>query len=334
MRFGVLQYKPYLHHLLTKTAIKQDSFNVYLSKRLCSTIKPANSIVVPPSHRVPPQMDFLKNSSILLDTIDGTIEAVRKLLDMLKRSNSPKEKHDILDSCSNILCLFLDPCEFVRQIHPDPAYRKSAAEAFTHVHEFMCEVNSRRELYDVLLELDHPESRAQLSSEENKNITQLKRDMEANGIHLPESERIKITESNVEKEELTMRFIAERDDKDPFGNLRNLLLVRYDQAQMLGWESSAHQLLQNTMMRNPENVWHFLCSVAHKYRPHAERELLELERHQGKVKLREKITDKNRAIITNAIRESLTPRASMTTSQLQIALEEFNASVRKCLGLK
>lgn len=44
----------------------------------------------------------------------------------------------------------------MRQIHPDERYRMSADMAFQKGFEFMSTVNSRRDLYDVVKQLDSP----------------------------------------------------------------------------------------------------------------------------------------------------------------------------------
>lgn len=251
-----------------------------------------------------PILSFLAHKNILLDSIDGTIDTTNNVLALLEKNPTPQETHDIIDTASNILCLFLDPCEFVRQIHPDNDYKSAALQGFSKVHSYMCEINSRRDLYEHLARLATPEAQKVLGDEECKNVAQLKRDMESNGIHLPDKLRKTISEMNIEKEELAMRFIAEQNSKNPYGVLRNLLKCRYDQARLLGYESCSQQLLHGTMLESPEKVWHFLCGVANKYRPEADKEVAMLRAHQGEVRGRQMLTDEDRAKISISLRSA------------------------------
>lgn len=249
-----------------------------------------------------PTMSFLRNPRLLELSVDPTIEKCEALLQSLKDCKTPQEIHDTLDTVSNVLCLLLDPCEMVRQIHPDGAYKDAAMSAFARGHSFMCDCNSRRELYDFVAKIAEPDNMAQLDPEARKNVVQLKRDMEGNGIHLPERQRSKITEMNIEKEELAMQFIQEVDSKNPFGVLIRLLRCRYDLSQLLGFESFAEQQLRGTMLENQEQVWHFLCAVGNKYGPEAHHEVERLRNFQGEVGNRSPLKDIDRAKISQHLR--------------------------------
>lgn len=254
-----------------------------------------------------PTLSFLSSKTVLAETVGSTIEVCDALLNEIPKVKSAKEKHDLIDSTSNVLCLLLDPCEFVRQIHPDEEYKKYAAYAFQKGYEYMSKVNSRRDLYDVILELDSLEGRKELSEEEIKNVVQLKRDMESNGIHLPDRLREKVTEMNIEKEDLAMRFLTEQGSKNPFATLRYLLRCRYELAQLLDFESYAEQQLRGTMLGNQQRVWHFLCGIAHKYRPAAEKELDFIRQHVGEVRNRDNITDDTRSRVAHSLRRDAEP---------------------------
>ncbi|KAH9578237.1 Peptidase M3A/M3B catalytic domain [Trypanosoma melophagium] len=254
-----------------------------------------------------PNLSFLSNKAILAETVDRTIEVCDALLNEIPKAKGAKEKHDLIDTTSNVLCLLLDPCEFVRQIHPDEDYKKYASYAFQKGYEYMSKVNSRRDLYDVIVELDSPEGRKQLDDEEIKNVLQLKRDMESNGIHLPDALREKVTEMNIEKEELAMRFLTEQGSKNPFATLRYLLSCRYELSQLLGFESYAEQQLRGTMLENQQRVWHFLCGIAHKYRPAAEKEIDTIRQNVGEVRNRQNITDDVRARVAHSLRRDAEP---------------------------
>lgn len=254
-----------------------------------------------------PSLGFLVTPNALLDTVEPTIELATALLNEIPKAATPQEKHDLIDSTSNVLCLLLDPCEFVRQIHPDEQYKHGAAMAFEKGYEFMSEVNARRDLYEVIKELDSPEGRKGLDEESIKNVVQLRRDMESNGIHLPDKERARVTEMNIEKEMLSMRFLTEQGSSNPFSTLRYLLQCRYELAQILGFESYAEQQLRGTMLENQQNVWHFLCGIANKYRPAAEKELDLIRKNVGEVRNRANISDEFRARVAVSMRRDAEP---------------------------
>lgn len=282
----------------------------------------------------PPTLSFLSDKNCLVETVDGTIEACEALLKAIPNAKSYQEKHDLLDSTSNVLCLLLDPCEFVRQIHPDEEYKNKAGEAFQKAHEYMCEVNSRRELYDVLVDLSTPAARKELGDEENKNVSQLKRDMESNGIHLPDAERKVITEMNIEKEDLAMRFLSDQHSRNPFGTLRNLLMCRYDLSRKLGFECYAEQQLRGTMLENPQRVWHFLCGVAHKYRPAAEKEAQLIMRHQGEVRNRSGLSDEMRAKIAQSLRRNAEPEKAIEYFSVANCVRGIQCLCSEVFGVK
>ncbi|RNF12869.1 metallo-peptidase, Clan MA(E), Family M3 [Trypanosoma rangeli] len=281
-----------------------------------------------------PSLSFLSSKTVLAETVDQTIAVCDALLNEIPKVKSAKEKHDLIDSTSNVLCLLLDPCEFVRQIHPDEEYKKYASYAFQKGYEYMSKVNSRRDLYNVIVELDSPEGRMQLDDEEIKNVVQLKRDMESNGIHLPDSLREKVTEMNIEKEELAMRFLTEQGSKNPFATLRYLLHCRYQLAQLLGFESYAEQQLRGTMLGNQQRVWHFLCGIAHKYRPDAAKELELIQRNVGEVRNRQNITDDTRARVAHSLRNDVEPEKAAEYFSVANCIRGIQCLCSEVFGLR
>lgn len=278
--------------------------------RFASTVASAATAAVAQKYgEVPeiPNLNFLARPEILLETADSTLEVCDALQTEVLRAKTPQEKHDLIDSTSNVLCLLLDPCEFVRQIHPDERYKQCAALAFQKGYEYMSHINSRRDFYEILLELDSPEGHKGMDEESIKNTIQLRRDMETNGIHLPDKERAKVAEMNIEKEELSMQFITQQGSGNPFSTLRNLIQCRHELAQLLGFESYAEQQLRGTILENPQNVWHFLCGIVQKYRPAAEKEMELIRQNVGEVRNRNTITDEFRARVATSMRRDAEP---------------------------
>ena len=228
-----------------------------------------------------PVMHFLKSPSVLPMLVEPTVEKCTQLLENLKAAKTPAEKHDLLDSTSNVLCLLLEPCEMVRQVHPDDNYKNAAMDAFSRGNQFLCETNSRRDLYDEICSLATPDALKQLEPEVIKNVKQLKFDMESNGIHLSAKQRQAVVELNMESEDLAQQFVAELGKKNPYKVLRNILVCRANLAKALGFECYADQKLRGTMLDSREKVWHFLCCVQHKYRPNALLEMDRMQKHLG-----------------------------------------------------
>ena len=281
-----------------------------------------------------PILDFLGEEKALLDTVPGTVAKCSELMELLKTTKNPQERHDLLDSTSNVLCLLLDPCEFVRQVHPDDHFKYYAGEAFSRGHEFMCEVNGRRDLYDVLVDLSSPESTSQMSEESNKNIRQLRQDMEKNGIHLSDKERKEIEQLNIEREELAMRYIqAAHKGADPFGVLRALLDSRYKFARKLGFESFAEQQLRGTMLDSPQRVWHFLAGMVHKYRPECEAEMKLISEHIGEVSSRDEITDVVRTRVESSIRAGAESRETPLYFTVANCVRGIQCLCREAFGI-
>ncbi|CCW69875.1 unnamed protein product [Phytomonas sp. Hart1] len=223
-----------------------------------------------------PGLGFLSHPEHLLEKVDSTIATCEALLGAIPAAPTPQAKHDLIDSTSNVLCLLLDPCEFVRQIHPDERYKRGASLAFQKGYEYMSTVNSRQDLYEVIRSLDSAEGRQGLDEESIKNVVQLKRDMESNGIHLPDAERARVVAMNVRKEELSMRCLTDEAAASTF--LADLLGCRHDLARLLGFDCYAEQQLRGTILQTPANVWRFLGGLSHRCRTGAESEMALLRR--------------------------------------------------------
>jgi intermediate peptidase len=279
---------------MTRTALRRSSSSV------AAAVSTGESSSVVSAEA--PVLSFLAHPRLLQDTVDGTVDKCTEMLNLLDKASSPQEKHDIIDSVSNVLCLLLDPCEMVRQLHPDQAYKDAAMDAFTRGNQFLCETNSRVDLYEHLADIAKPENLATMTDEAQKNVIQLKRDMEANGIGHPAKQRNEITQLNMEEEELRMRFLSEIEGGNPFAVLRNLLKTRLELAHKLGYESFADKALVGTMLEDREQVWHFLCQIGHKYRPNAEKEIDRLRLQQGEVRSRRGLTDEDRAKLMVGLR--------------------------------
>lgn len=248
-------------------------------------------------------MAFLGDDKALLETVDGTLEKCDILLNEVKKARTPQEKHDLIDTTSNTLCLLLDPCEFVRQLHPSESFRHNASLAFDRGFEYMCQVNIRRDLYDELKAMAaQPQA---LTPGAFKNVQQFVRDMENNGIHLDDGRRQRIQELTIERERLASEFLLKA--KSPLSVLGRLLKVRHASAEAMDYSSFAEQQLRGNILTTPDEVWHFLGDVSDRHRSDALREVELIRKHTGEVACRDELTDITRARVSQSLLSNVEP---------------------------
>jgi len=91
---------------------------------------------------------------------------------------------------------------------------------------------------------------------------------------------MKYAEDRELREELSQAFGSRAFHNDKLDNQENVLNIaklRYKRAQLLGFETHAHFILQERMAETPEKVNSFLEEMLEKAKPAAEREFKELE---------------------------------------------------------
>jgi len=91
---------------------------------------------------------------------------------------------------------------------------------------------------------------------------------------------MKYAEDRELREELSRAFGSRAFNNDELDNQENVLKIaklRYKRAQLLGFESHAHFILEERMAETPEKVNSFLEEMLKKAKPAAEREFEELE---------------------------------------------------------
>lgn len=78
---------------------------------------------------------------------------------------------------------------------------------------------------------------------------------------------------------MASRAWSEKGDAE-FDNSNNCILIaalRHERAQLLGYDSHAHYVLERRMAQKPENVMEFLDKLKNAYKPAAEKDLAELK---------------------------------------------------------
>lgn len=82
------------------------------------------------------------------------------------------------------------------------------------------------------------------------------------------------------RKKLALAFGAKGFNNDELDNQNNILHIanlRHERAQLLGYQSHAHFVLEERMAKSPKNVDHFLNDLLEKAKPAAEQEFKQLE---------------------------------------------------------
>tara|TARA_R110002020_G_scaffold360474_2_gene573182 strand:- start:16487 stop:18517 length:2031 start_codon:yes stop_codon:yes gene_type:complete len=82
------------------------------------------------------------------------------------------------------------------------------------------------------------------------------------------------------RKELSIAFGSKGFHKDELDNQKNIIKIanlRHERANLLGYKTHAHYVLEERMAETPEKVHHFLQELLEKAKPAAEREFAELE---------------------------------------------------------
>lgn len=91
---------------------------------------------------------------------------------------------------------------------------------------------------------------------------------------------MKYAENRALRKELSLAFGSKGFHKDELDNQENVLKIvslRHERANLLGYQTHAHFVLEERMAETPEKVQSFLTELLEKAKPAAEREFAELE---------------------------------------------------------
>lgn len=106
----------------------------------------------------------------------------------------PSISLELLDSVSNIICSVIDVAELTRNVHESPKFREASEEVFSYMLSYINELNRDSSVYYKLKKIVNDESIVRdFTSEEIILAKDLLREFEANGVHL----------ANVDKEKLS-----------------------------------------------------------------------------------------------------------------------------------
>lgn len=145
--------------------------------------------------------DFLRLASTSVESCESLLETI---------TVAPPSAHilHLMDEISEQLCRVMDAAELCRNVHPDPAWQHSSNAVYAHLASFIQRLNSTPELHAKLAAvLTEDAVVSTLCPEELIVGTQLREDMERNGVHLPPAERQRYAALQAELLELSSVFM-------------------------------------------------------------------------------------------------------------------------------
>jgi mitochondrial intermediate peptidase len=117
-----------------------------------------------------------------------------------------------LDRLSDLLCRVIDLSDFIRTIHPDPAYQEAASQAYALMFEYMNVLNTTTKLYDQLKKAASDPLVTLHWTESEKMVAQiLIKDFSNSAIHMPPKERQRFVNLSNDISNLGSEFVSGAD---------------------------------------------------------------------------------------------------------------------------
>jgi intermediate peptidase len=119
----------------------------------------------------------------------------------------PHEAAAALDRISNYICTAIDPAELCRSVHTNQEFVDAAETVFQIVGNFINKLNTNTELYKLCVELLNETH--SLTAEESAMVNDLRREFEANGVHLKLEGRKHVSTQMDQISRLESKFMRE-----------------------------------------------------------------------------------------------------------------------------
>lgn len=126
--------------------------------------------------------EAIQESDRLRNNIPSSIDSKSHARDVLYQ----------LDQISRTVCNVIDAAELCRSAHADPDWRDASNNAFIDLQDYIGTLNADQRLYNALAQIELDGYYSDLSEEEKRFCSLLKREFELDGIHLPDQEREEI----------------------------------------------------------------------------------------------------------------------------------------------
>ena len=163
-------------------------------------------------------------------------DAVRSKLATLPSASVDLSTLMLLDSISNEICSVIDVAELVRNVHGDAAFRAEAEKAFSTMASYIGQVNKDSSLYTTLMQFKNNASLwSQLSEEQRILVLDLKREFEAEGIHLQPKDKQRALQLQDEVGSLESQFMQAVACDDDVHTLIGPIANRADCASLKAW---------------------------------------------------------------------------------------------------
>eukprot|EP01064_Diplonema_japonicum_P000373 TRINITY_DN10264_c0_g1_i1.p1 TRINITY_DN10264_c0_g1~~TRINITY_DN10264_c0_g1_i1.p1 ORF type:complete len:708 (+),score=145.23 TRINITY_DN10264_c0_g1_i1:76-2199(+) len=225
------------------------------------------------------EMMYLRSPRTILFKAETSIDLTMELMTALAEyKDSPRKCLGLIDAMSTLMCLAVDPAEFIRCIHPREEYRSHAEKAYNECSHYLNHMNTSRAVYQVVVKLSDPEHELYdiLTPEEKHLAHTLKDEMESTGVHFSPRKSLlvqKLLEKNADLTEMVFKY--EESTRDPDAILHEIIANRYELATTVGYDSYVAWTLRNTLAESPLSVWSLLLRLADKLQ-HGAREELQL----------------------------------------------------------
>ncbi|CUM63453.1 uncharacterized protein PRCAT00001028001 [Priceomyces carsonii] len=134
--------------------------------------------------------EMLSSPDSLVDFSKKSLADAKNLVNGMLNDVSESEHGKVsyirkLDQLSDILCRVIDVAEFIRVVHPSQSWIDAAQRTHELMFEYMNELNTNVELYDILYDILLDKNIVQkLTAEEVLVGEYLKQDFERSGIHM------------------------------------------------------------------------------------------------------------------------------------------------------
>ncbi|KAI6647916.1 Mitochondrial intermediate peptidase-like [Oopsacas minuta] len=203
------------------------------------------------------------------------------------------------DRLSSELCSIADPCNFLHITLTTPEIYRAAETTSLAITSYVETLNTYPQLYLKLKQCVDKFSHM-WSTEENRVAMLLLKDFETSGVHLPEKHRSQILQLQSKETKVGMEYFSQalspahvgqwiiedgytlslhshirktvykayyKLDVNNLAKLHELLNTRYKLARLLGYQSTAHRSIADSMAREVGNVETLLEKCSESLRP-------------------------------------------------------------------
>ena len=159
------------------------------------------------------QNKFLAKPNGFLEYARTTQARSQKIVEEVSSASSTADYISIprkLDLLSDLLCRILDVADFVRAVHPNSTYHIKAAQAYSHLFEYMNVLNTTPGLNEQLRKAQSTPEITNAWNEEEKIVAQiLLKEFAQSAIHLPEQRRRRFVHLSNQVKQLGSEFAEE-----------------------------------------------------------------------------------------------------------------------------